>query len=143
MLEAEIVLQPTSPLWTRVENGEPYLRLTGAWWGVVDTQASGLSYARTNQSGAKAEITFHGTRVALVSFTGMNMGRAKLTLDGGSPIYVDLYDVEGGSETVWTSGTLENEPHTLEIEWTGFKHPEATDTIITIDAVDVNGILAI
>ena len=139
--QTELVPMTTSTPWTRAENGSQYLQREGYWILGVHPSASGSYYAIGQGQGAKAEIRFWGTRVRLVGFTGRDMGMAKLTLDGGPSVYVDLYEAEGGSKVVWWSGMLEHKPHTVEIEWTGTKNPDALDTRISIDAVDVVGVL--
>lgn len=129
--------------WNHIEEGNGSLHYSGTWMGKIDTEASGSVCKVASSSGAAAEVTFSGTKIRLVSLTGPQMGRAKLILDGGSPVYVELYDAAGASEAVWTSGTLADETHTLRIEWTGLKNPSATGSLITIDAIEVLGIYLI
>jgi len=90
---------------------------------------------------AKVEMEFAGLRIALVSVVGTAMGKAKLTLDGGAPIYVDLFDPVRSSKTVWTSEVLDPGTHTLDIEWSGLKHPDSLSAAINIVAVEVMGTL--
>ena len=69
--------------------------------------------------------------------------KAKVTLDGGSPVTVDLYSATVvWQQKVWSSGLLVNGAHTVKIQWTGTKRSVATGTNINLDAVDVTGTLS-
>lgn len=137
-LQPTITVQLVTPQWNHIEENSGSIRYTGIWMGHIGF-GEDPSYRSTNKSGAEAEVTFHGTKIRLVSVAGPAMGRAKLTLDGGSPVYVDLYAATEGSKIVWTSGSLSDDTHTLKIEWTGIKSPAATSTVITIDAIEAIG----
>jgi len=142
-LQVGITVQVMPSSWNHIEESSSSVHYSGTWMGVMEPDASGGQYRRAAQSGAAAEVVFSGTRIRLVGFTGPNMGRAKVTLDSSGPVNVDMYDAEGGSEVVWTSGTLVDGPHTLKVEWSGAKNPSATGTVISIDAIEVLGVFAI
>ena len=67
-------------------------------------------------------------------------GIAKVTVDGGTPVMVDLYSASTMyQQKVWNTGFLTDGTHTVVIEWTGTKNAKATKTNIGIDAVQVVG----
>jgi hypothetical protein len=69
-------------------------------------------------------------------------GKAKVTLDGATPVIIDLYAAkELWRQKVWETKTLVPGTHTVKIEWTGTKSSAATGTNIGVDAFDVIGVL--
>ena len=87
-------------------------------------------------------IHFTGTRLAWIAKESHVYGKAKVTLDGGSPVTVDLYSASVlWLQKVWDTGILASGAHAVKIEWTGTKSAAATDTNINVDAVDVTGTL--
>jgi hypothetical protein len=68
-------------------------------------------------------------------------GKAKVTVDGGTPTIIDLYSPSPlWKQKIWEK-TLVPGTHTLKIEWTGTKGSGATDTNISVDAFDLIGVL--
>ncbi len=67
-------------------------------------------------------------------------GKARVIVDGGTPVYVDLYSASDQyKKTVFNTGLLANGSHTLTIECLGTKRPAAKGTYIGVDAFDVIG----
>jgi hypothetical protein len=65
-----------------------------------------------------------------------------VTLDGRNLGTVDLYRAsEMWQQKVWGTGQLKPGAHTVTIEWTGRSAEPATGTYISLDAVDVTGVL--
>jgi hypothetical protein len=71
------------------------------------------------------------------------MGIARVSLDYGTPVEVDLYSkVAAYKQNVWkTPGTLASGNHVVTIEWTGKKNAASTGTTINADAFDLLGTL--
>jgi hypothetical protein len=102
--------------------------------------ASGLKYCHTEFVGATATIRFNGRYLAWVAKRAPTYGIARVTLDGGEPVEVDLYDVNWlWKQHVWNTGLLSPGIHTVTIECTGRKSPKATKAFINIDGFDVVG----
>ena len=139
-ISMEAVILPT--VWTRYEETDSHLSWLGLWQIGTGPALSEGSYRYVNESHAGLLIEFQGTQIRLICAENSGMGKAELTLDNGSSVYVDLYKSQlSCQETVWTSGVLTNGTHTLLIGWTGLKNPASTDTFINIDAVEVKGTL--
>ena len=87
-------------------------------------------------------INFTGTSLAVIAKTGPSYGKAEITLDGGTPVLVDLYSASAlNQKQIWSTGTLVGRSHTVKIAWTGLRSVAATWTYVDLDAVDVAGTL--
>ena len=139
-VQAPIV--PIGPAKTRFEQDNPLAAYQGSWYNVPNANLSGGSQAKIN-SGGSADFAFTGTAVDLLALKASTYGIAKITLDGGTPQTVDLYAPANAVQwkaKVWSAtGLSENTTHTVRVEWTGTKNPAATDTAISIDAIDLLG----
>ena len=126
---------------TRHEQTDPDIYYQGTWVQQPKPWHSAGSYAFTNTSGGKATIKFNGTGITYVTNKDNIYGIAKVTLDGGTPVNVDLYSATRNvsQQPVWSSSTLDKGDHTLVIEWTGTKNDSSHGTYIGLDAVDVVG----
>ena len=123
----------------RYEDTDTHIAFSSAWTSVSGSSFSGdsFSYAATS---TMATVRFEGTSIDLIALTGPNYGIASVTLDGGTPVNVDLYSASYAyQQSVWSASSLTDTAHTLEIQWTGFKNSSASDTRINIDAVEIAG----
>jgi hypothetical protein len=110
----------------------------GTWATNSSPSASGGSYAYTNVSGAQVTVDFSGTYLAWVAKTCGWYGKAEVTLDGGTPVIVDLYSAGTvWKKTVYATGLLTDEPHSLVIRWLGSKNRRSSGTAIGVDAFDL------
>jgi Tol biopolymer transport system component len=134
---AEVELTPI-----RYEQTNPKLVYAGAWKTTASASASGGSFRWANSPGASVTIKFTGTHLAWIAKKSPVYGKARITLDGGTPVTIDLY---GATTTwrqqVWNTGTLASGAHTVMIEWTGTRSAAASASNIGLDAVDVIGTL--
>ncbi len=81
-------------------------------------------------------------RVSVIAKKAASYGIARIRVDGGAPVNVDLYSsTTQYKQTVWSSACLAPGTHTLTVEWTGTKRTAATNTNINVDALDLIGIL--
>jgi hypothetical protein len=112
-------------------------------WKIVSTgSASGGSLALADASGASATVHFTGTDLVWIAKTSPAYGEAKVVVDGGSPVTVDLYSASVlWQQKVWSTGVLADGAHTVKIEWTGTKRAGATAANINLDALEVTGTL--
>jgi uncharacterized protein YkwD len=134
--------EPPAPSATRYQQSSSLLAYTGTWSNSSTSYASGGSFRYINQSGASVTISFKGTSLAWIAKKSSVYGKAKVTVDGGTPVTVDLYSsTTKWQQKVWSTGTLADCEHTVKIEWTGTKNSAATNTNINADAFDIVGTL--
>jgi hypothetical protein len=125
----------------RYEQTDPKLYYAGTWTSSSGTSYSGGNYKYANASGASVTVAFDGTSVGYVAKTASTLGRAKVTLDGGTPISVNLYSsTTKYNQKVWSVSGLAPGTHTLVIAWTGTRGG-GTGTTINLDALDITGTL--
>ena len=124
------------------QEGNAKLAYSGSWATTPDASASGGSFTFADSSGSSVTIRFSGVELDWLAKKGPDYGNATVTVDGGSPVTVDLYSADVlWAEMVWSTGVLTAGTHTVKIEWAGTKDTAATGTSINIDALDVTGIL--
>jgi hypothetical protein len=129
------------PVMTRYEQTNSKLRYAGTWTSSTSSYYSGSSYKYVNASGASVTAAFSGTAVNFIAKTSATLGQARLILDGGTPVLVNLYSsTTRYKQTVWSASGLAPGNHTLVIEWTGTR-AGGTGTAINLDALDVLGTL--
>jgi hypothetical protein len=118
------------------------LAYAGKWNTGSSSHYSGGSHTYVNAT-ASVTVKFTGTYLAWITKKSAAYGKAKVTLDGGTPVTVDLYNSSVlYKQKVWNTGTLADGTHTVKIEWTGTKRSAATACNIGVDAFDVSGNLA-
>ena len=126
----------------RHEQNSASLVYAGAWSTTSNTSASHGSFAFADSSGASVTVHFTGIDLAWIAKRSPAYGKAKVTLDGGSPVTVDLYSASGlWQQKVWSTGILASGTHTVKIQWTGTKPAGASAANINVDAFDVTGTL--
>ena len=127
---------------TRYEQNDPHFIYAGTWTTSSSTSASGGNFRFANSTGSSVTVTFIGSYLSWIAKKSPVYGKAKVTLDGGTPTTVDLYNAkEVWKQKVWETKPLVPGTHTVKIEWTGTKSSAATDTNIGVDAFDVIGVL--
>lgn len=126
-----------------VEQSDGHLVYAGAWTLTSVGTPSGGSCSYANSAGSSVTIHFTGSYLVWLAKTASVYGIAKVTLDGGTPVLVDLYSSSTlYQRPVWNTGMLTEGAHTVVIEWTGTKRAAATKTNIGIDAVQVLGTIS-
>ena len=89
-------------------------------------------------AGARATFTFNGTSISWLGFRAAWAGIARVYVDGAFVTEIDLYSTTELVQTpVFTSSPLAAGTHTLTVESTGEKNPDATDYAVVVDAFDV------
>jgi hypothetical protein len=124
---------------TRVENTSNSVTYSGVWeLANTDRAWSGDTAAVSTAALARATLAFTGTRVSWIGFRGPQAGIARVFLDGALVTTVDTFAVEEELATVlFTSAALANAAHTLTIEITGTRNPNAINNYIVVDFFDV------
>ena len=125
---------------TTTEQTDSRLTYAGSWTTSSITSASGGSFSYANSSGSSVTIHFTGSCLVWLAKTASVYGIAKVTVDGATPVLVDLYSASTlYKQKVWNTGLLAEGAHTIVIGWTGTKNAKSTKTNIGIDAVQVLG----
>jgi hypothetical protein len=138
-LKQAVVVKDTTAV-TRYQQGDSHFAYSGTWTVVSTSSASGGSFRYANKSGSSVTVKFTGTYLGWVAKKSPVYGKARVTVDGGAPVTVDLYSSYVlWVQKVWNTGTLASGTHTLRIEWTGTKNSAATDYNISVDAFDIIG----
>jgi hypothetical protein len=123
----------------RIEQGDARLAYPGTWAAVSAAAASGGSYKRALGSGAAVYVNFTGVELAWIATTGPAMGKAWVSVDGGTAQSVDLAaGTTAYRQKVWASGPLALGDHEVKIWW---DTANASGKYITADAFDVLGSL--
>jgi hypothetical protein len=124
------------------QEGNAKLAYSGNWATTPDASASGGSFTFADSSGSSVTIRFSGIELDWFAKKGPDYGNATVTVDGGTPVTVDLYSADVlWAEMAWSTGVLTAGTHTVKIEWAGTKGTAATGTSINVDALDVTGVL--
>ncbi len=132
---------PPLPAPTRYQDTHASLTFAGVWNYSTVSSATGGSFRHLDGTGS-ASVTFNGTSLSWVARKSPSYGVAKVTVDNGDPVLVDLYSPTSDyGKNVWNTGPLQARTHTVTIEWTGEKNAAATGTGISLDAFDVIGTL--
>jgi hypothetical protein len=89
-------------------------------------------------AGDTATLRFDGQSAALHSARAPHHGIAEVSIDGGSPVDVDLYSTTRGDDVVvWTSGALSPGSHVLTVRVSGRKNTASSGATVTVDRVVV------
>ena len=138
---AHTVSVAPGPATSRFEQDNSWLVYTGTWNASSSGTDSGGSYKYVNTT-ASVTVKFVGTYLAYITKKGAAYGLVKITLDGGTPVTVDLYN---GStlyqQKVWNTGVLAYGTHSVKLEWSGVRRAAATACNIGLDAFDIAGTL--
>ena len=131
--------QPGQPQAACYQQTDGRLVYSSGWSTFATTGASGGSYKRANTGSASVTVCFTGTKLTWIATKGTTLGKAFVSLDGGTPVSVNLAaSTVAYQQRVWTSGTLSSGQHTVKI----WRDPSSlAGKYISIDAFDVKGIL--
>jgi hypothetical protein len=89
--------------------------------------------------GARATYAFTGTGIKWIGFRATWAGIARVHVDGAFVAELDLYSPTEEVQTpVFQIAGLAPGSHTLTVEATGRKNPDATDYAVVVDAFDVS-----
>ncbi len=92
-----------------------------------------------NAAGGAVNVTFDGNYCAWIAKKGPGCGKAMVVLDGGAPVYVDLYAsrYDRYRQKVYNTGYLADGSHTLSIYWIGQRYAYSYSSRINVDAFEV------
>lgn len=128
----------------RVDQSASGIYYEGTWTRYNSANRVGGFWLATNEPRAHAYFSFEGQGFTLISSRGPTFGIAKITIDGESVHYADLYGPATlHRQPVLAVSGLADATHTVKIEWTGTRNPASTGTAIGLDALDVGGELLV
>lgn len=110
----------------------PTISYQGLWSFSSSTAASTSAYAITSESQDTATISFNGSGIRWMSWTGPNQGNATIQLDGVSEGNVSLTAATDRFQSVWEQHGIVCGPHTFTV--TGL--PQSGQTV-GLDAFDI------
>jgi hypothetical protein len=123
----------------RSEQTASTITYAGTWTTFSATGASGGDYKRAKASGASVTIKFNGTYLGWIATKGTTLGKAKVSLDGGTAVTVNLAAAAVAyQQRVWNTGILAAGSHTVKITW---DTSNTAGKYISLDAVDLVGTL--
>jgi hypothetical protein len=134
---------------TRIENtslgityvdGCPTCGQSPTWFHGSRSRAWSDGTASFNRSdGARATLAFNGTAVKWIGFRAAWAGIARVFIDGAFVAEVDLYSpTEQVQAPVYQIADLAPGNHTIAVESTGRRNPDAQDYAVVVDAFDVS-----
>src|SRR5688572_11912708 len=119
--------------WTKASTAFP-------WSGNGDANAPELPVTahETSVGGETVTLPFRGTGISWIGYRGPDAGIARVQVDGGTPVEVDMYSpTVKFQEVVFTANGLADANHTLRITTTGGRNPAASAARVVVDAFDV------
>lgn len=125
---------------TKIDDPDGSIAYTGAWTQGADARALNgtYHYARGVKGAAVfATYNFTGTQVTVWYIGYKNRGRAKVLIDGVKVGAIDQYTPRVTFNLSQSFYNLAPGAHQLKIKNAGAKNPSATDSIITLDAIEV------
>ena len=126
----------------RYQQGNDRFDYEGTWKTSKTDSASGGSFTLTKTSKSSVTVTFTGIQLDWYAKKGPAYGKARVILDDGDPVTIDLYSKdEVWKQKVWSSSRLEMGTHVVTIKWTGLKNSAATDSYINVDSFEIAGAL--
>ncbi len=128
---------------TRYEESDASVSYSAVGWNQSNPNWfawSGGSAMESMTPGAQATFSFTGTSVTWIGYRSGRSGIARVFVDGVFVSEVDLFArTEEVRAPVITVNGLTEGNHTLTIEVTGLRNPEAVSNIILVDAFDMPG----
>ncbi|MFJ8045725.1 ricin-type beta-trefoil lectin domain protein [Kitasatospora sp. NPDC096147] len=113
---------------------------SGTWTTTGCSGCAGGSARTGTSDGASASYTFTGRTLSLFGVQSGAAGIAKVSIDGGPAVEVDLYTpgATANGQRIYTSPQLAAGTHTVTVTRTGLADPRSTGTAITLDGYAVS-----
>jgi len=119
----------------RVQEAAASITYSSGWIGNSNSDFSGEAVRFAATAGETATYTFTGSSVAWATTIGTGRGIAEVSLDGGTPVSIDLFAAtQTTRQLVFARNGLADQEHTLTVRVTGDKNSASTGRRIDIDA---------
>jgi hypothetical protein len=83
-------------------------------------------------------VSFSGVQIKFYGIIDVPHGIGAASIDGGPETMVDFYSsTREGNQLLWTSPMLPAGTHTFKMRVTGNKNPNASNTAVVVDRVDI------
>ncbi|NEN87040.1 hypothetical protein [Paenibacillus elgii] len=117
----------------RIESDNGFVIQSGNWFS-----EGGINLS-SNSMGSKLVVKFTGDAVKMNAVAGPNRGIAGIRIDGQPYPDIDLYDTEFRNRDYRIAYGLDHGSHVLEVNVSGNKRAESTDTYLVVDTFLVFG----
>ncbi len=129
---------PPPPGGARVEEGDPRVLYSGAWYPNGYSGHSGGSAVLSMTAGSRATLGFRGTGVRWITYRDEWSGIARVLVDGAAVADLDTYASPGEAQAVaYRVDGLHGGAHTLTISVTGGRRPASGGSWVWVDAFEV------
>lgn len=121
----------------RTEEDDPAVGYAGTWFESTSSHHSGGRATLALDAGARATFSFTGTGVRWIGYRDEWSGIGRVYLDGSLVAYVDLYAPSFEAQAVLFSAPhLSAGPHSVAVEATHDRNPDANQRWVWLDAFD-------
>lgn len=125
------------PVWKRFQQTTSAAVYSGAWKSSALAGLSGGTHKFSHETSASVVFTFTGTRVRWIGKRAANYGKAWVSVDGSSPVLIDLYSATTRNQLrLFESAILPLGTHRLKIRVAGTKNAKATYHYADVDAFE-------
>jgi len=124
----------------RYEQNQERLAPLGSWTTISTSAYSNGSTLRSNATDAEFYCTFYGSEVRWIGARAAGYGRARVSIDGGSPTEVVLTSATTAyQQALFTkTGMSQDKAHTMRIQVLGVGSG-GTDGFAAVDAIEIRG----
>ncbi len=134
-------LQKASVPWQRIEQTDGSVTWAGAWATGRSSVLSNGSQRYSSSAAARATFHFSGTSVRWIGSRSPAFGKASISIDGGTPMTIDLYAARPAyRQVLFGRSGLSDGPHTLAVRVLGSSRSGAKGAYVSVDAFDVVGV---
>jgi Glycosyl hydrolase family 26/Carbohydrate esterase 2 N-terminal len=117
-----------------VDNNSSSIAYTGNWTSSADSSYFNDTKSVASTSGAKAELTFTGTSVAIIVKKLASGGKFDVYIDGAFQTTVDTYSsADKFQQRVYEKAGLSNSQHTIRIQLNGQKNASSSGYFVGLD----------
>lgn len=132
-------LPTATPIPNAIQDTDPNIVYNVPWQSVNDSLANNGTYHTARgqfRKGVSARYNFVGTKIKLYYVANSNHGKAKVFIDGVAVGVIDQYAPNITYALEQTFENLAPGAHTLKIKNAGGKNSSASDSYITLDALE-------
>jgi hypothetical protein len=122
---------------TTTQESDPKVQYD-TWKSTSQAAATDGTYRSSKTATATVTVKFTGTSIDWVTAKGKAYGKAKVTIDGGTPATIDLYKATTTWQSIVSFSGLSAGNHTLVIQVLNQKNASATATTVVIDGFVVH-----